>query len=184
MPKTLYMHFCTCISEKKQPPSKKENNGDSGSFKKRKNNQNSTPNKKQHTSFKGPLQNNDECPIHGGHTCGQSVLTTQMAKAINQGVKTDIEATEEENLVMVVQLEVAKEAMEEEKIMPVVAVADNMVSKLLQKFLFQQHNTLRIRISREMPNNTIISIKLVRIPTGLGMPMIKRQQQVNKLLLK
>jgi hypothetical protein len=50
--------------EKKTP---KKENGDSGSFKKRKSNQKTPPNKKQRVGFKGALQNDDECPIHGGH---------------------------------------------------------------------------------------------------------------------
>jgi hypothetical protein len=49
----------------KKPP--KKENGDSSSFKKRKHNEKKPPHKKERIGFKGAPQNDDECPIQGGH---------------------------------------------------------------------------------------------------------------------
>jgi hypothetical protein len=110
-----------------------------------------------------------------------------MVTVTNQGVKMGFEVMEdEEDPVVVVQVQVADEEMEEEAtILAVKAVmVANMHLKPRLRLLLLQHNIIRTKISKEILNNNIISIKLVKIPIGLGMPMIKRQQvkQVRVLL--
>jgi hypothetical protein len=103
-----------------------------------------------------------------------------MATVIKQGVKMDVEVMEEEeDPVVVVQVEVAEEETEEDKVMAAELVA-NTPSKLQLRLPFLRHNIIKKRI---LILSSIISIKLVTIPLGLGTPTIKRQQ-VNKPLLK
>jgi hypothetical protein len=93
----------------------------------------------------------------------------------------DVEAmADEADPAVVVQVEVAEEEMEEDKVtIPVAELVANTPSKpLLLPPLLQRITKIRTSVL-----NNIISIKLEKIPIGHGMPMIKRQQ-VNKPLLK
>ncbi len=91
-------------------------------------------------------------------TNGPNVLISLMARATSQGIKTDIEAMEDEDPVVVVHLKVADEVTEEQEMMLVVAMVVNTTLNLLLQLLNQHLNMTKIRISRETWNNIILII--------------------------